>query len=36
MRLWPKVVEMYGGYAGYQRRTKREIPLIILEPRDGV
>jgi deazaflavin-dependent oxidoreductase (nitroreductase family) len=35
-RLWPKVVDMYGGYAGYQRRTKREIPLIILEPRDGV
>jgi deazaflavin-dependent oxidoreductase (nitroreductase family) len=32
-RLWPKVVDMYGGYAGYQRRTKREIPLVILEPR---
>jgi deazaflavin-dependent oxidoreductase (nitroreductase family) len=32
-RLWPQVVAMYGGYADYQRRTKREIPLVILEPR---
>jgi deazaflavin-dependent oxidoreductase (nitroreductase family) len=32
-RLWPKVVELYGGYADYQRRTAREIPLVILEPR---
>ena len=32
-RLWPKVVEVYGGYAGYQQRTQREIPLVILEPR---
>jgi deazaflavin-dependent oxidoreductase (nitroreductase family) len=32
-RLWPKVVDAYGGYAGYQRRTEREIPLVILEPR---
>ena len=32
-RLWPKVVETYGGYAGYQERTDREIPLVILEPR---
>ncbi len=32
-RLWPKVVQMYSGYDGYQRRTKREIPLVILEPR---
>ncbi len=32
-RLWPKVVEVYGGYETYQRRTDREIPLIILEPR---
>jgi F420H(2)-dependent quinone reductase len=32
-RLWPKVVEMYGGYRHYQRRTEREIPLVILEPR---
>ena len=32
-RLWPKVVQMYGGYRHYQRRTEREIPLVILEPR---
>ncbi len=32
-RLWPKVVEIYSGYAGYQKRTDREIPLVILEPR---
>jgi hypothetical protein len=32
-RLWPKVVEAYGGYEGYQKRTTREIPLVILEPR---
>jgi len=32
-RLWPKAVETYSGYAGYQRRTEREIPLVILEPR---
>jgi F420H(2)-dependent quinone reductase len=32
-RLWPKVVGVYGAYADYQRRTKREIPLVILEPR---
>jgi deazaflavin-dependent oxidoreductase (nitroreductase family) len=32
-RLWPKVVAMYGGFRGYQERTEREIPLVILEPR---
>lgn len=32
--LWPKVVAAYRGYAGYQRRTTREIPLVICEPRD--
>jgi deazaflavin-dependent oxidoreductase (nitroreductase family) len=32
-RLWPKVVRVYGGYEDYQRRTEREIPLVILEPR---
>ncbi len=32
MRLWPKVVEMYSGYEGYQKRTSREIPLVILKP----
>jgi deazaflavin-dependent oxidoreductase (nitroreductase family) len=32
-RLWPKVVQVYGGYEDYSRRTDREIPLVILEPR---
>jgi F420H(2)-dependent quinone reductase len=32
-RLWPKALETYGGYEDYQRRTEREIPLVILEPR---
>jgi deazaflavin-dependent oxidoreductase (nitroreductase family) len=32
-RLWPKVVKIWSGYADYQRRTDREIPLVILEPR---
>ena len=33
-RLWPKAVSAYSGYAGYQERTDREIPLVILEPTD--
>ena len=32
-RLWPVVVAVYGGYEDYRRRTDREIPLVILEPR---
>src|SRR6267378_1761953 len=32
-RLWPKAEATYGGYRGYQDRTDREIPLVILEPR---
>ena len=31
-RLWPRVVELYSGYAAYQRRTDREIPLVVLSP----
>jgi deazaflavin-dependent oxidoreductase (nitroreductase family) len=29
--LWPKLVEMYGGYAGYQLKTTRAIPVALLE-----
>jgi deazaflavin-dependent oxidoreductase (nitroreductase family) len=29
-QLWPLAVQMYGGYADYQARTTREIPLVIL------
>jgi len=32
--LWPLITAAYGGYAGYQRRTSRRIPLVICEPRD--
>lgn len=31
-RLWPRVVERYGGYGQYQSRTEREIPLVLLDP----
>jgi deazaflavin-dependent oxidoreductase (nitroreductase family) len=31
--LWPDVVEAYKGYAGYQKRTERDIPVVICEPR---
>ncbi len=33
-RLWPIVVATYSGYEGYQERTEREIPLVVLEPRE--
>jgi deazaflavin-dependent oxidoreductase (nitroreductase family) len=31
-QLWPRVVSAYRGYDQYQRRTERDIPLVILEP----
>ena len=31
--LWPRVVNLYEGYATYQRSTSREIPLVVLERR---
>ncbi|WP_082514802.1 nitroreductase/quinone reductase family protein [Yonghaparkia sp. Root332] len=31
-RLWPLAVRAYSGYAAYQRRTRRTIPLVLLEP----
>ena len=34
-RLWPRLVEMYGGYEGYQEKTDRPIPVVILHPADG-
>lgn len=30
--LWPRLVDMYGDYEIYQRRTEREIPVVILSP----
>jgi len=32
-RLWQLMVGVYGGYAAYQRRADREIPVVVLEPR---
>lgn len=32
-RLWPQVTADYKNYAGYQKKTDREIPLILLSPR---
>ena len=32
--LWPKIVAAYQGYADYQTRTSRDIPVVICEPRD--
>lgn len=31
-RLWPRIVEGYSGYAAYQGRTSRQIPVVVLEP----
>lgn len=31
--LWPEIVAAYKGYAGYQKKTKRDIPVVICEPR---
>jgi deazaflavin-dependent oxidoreductase (nitroreductase family) len=32
-RLWPQLVERYPGFATYQARTEREIPVVVLAPR---
>lgn len=31
-RLWPLLVAMYPSYAEYQKKTTREIPVVILHP----
>jgi hypothetical protein len=33
--LWPRIVNAYPGYARYQERTDRRIPLVVLEPYAG-
>ncbi len=30
--MWPKITGKYRNYAGYQKKTDREIPLVLLEP----
>ena len=32
-RLWPLITSLYSGFADYQERTDRVIPLVILSPR---
>jgi deazaflavin-dependent oxidoreductase (nitroreductase family) len=29
--LWPRIVKVYGGYAGYQKRSARDILVVICE-----
>jgi deazaflavin-dependent oxidoreductase (nitroreductase family) len=31
-RLWPELVKLNKAYRTYERRTSREIPIVILEP----
>lgn len=31
-RIWPIIASKHRNYAGYQRRTEREIPLVFLRP----
>jgi deazaflavin-dependent oxidoreductase (nitroreductase family) len=33
-RLWPLVTADHRNYAGYQRKTTRQIPLVLLRPTD--
>lgn len=32
-RLWETLTAEHSNYAGYQRRTQRQIPVVVLEPR---
>jgi deazaflavin-dependent oxidoreductase (nitroreductase family) len=34
-RLWPRLIEVWPDYDAYQRRTEREIPVVILSPAPG-
>jgi deazaflavin-dependent oxidoreductase (nitroreductase family) len=31
--LWPRITSAHKNYAGYQTKTSREIPVVVLEPR---
>ena len=33
-RIWPVITGKYANYGGYQDKTDRQIPLVILEPTD--
>jgi deazaflavin-dependent oxidoreductase (nitroreductase family) len=32
--LWPTIIKVNPGYASYQRKTNRDIPVVICEPAD--
>jgi deazaflavin-dependent oxidoreductase (nitroreductase family) len=32
-RLWPRLVQTYGGYERYRKMAEREIPVVVLTPR---
>ena len=32
-RLWEALTSKHANYAGYQRKTSRQIPVVVLEPR---
>ena len=34
-RLWPRIKQENAFYAGYERKTSREIPVVLLRPRRG-
>ena len=34
-RIWPIIASKHRNYAGYQRKTDREIPLVLLRPAEG-
>ncbi len=34
-RLWPIIATAHRNYAGYQRKTERQIPLVLLRPIAG-
>jgi deazaflavin-dependent oxidoreductase (nitroreductase family) len=31
-RYWPQLVALYPAYSSYQKKTRREIPLVVLTP----
>jgi deazaflavin-dependent oxidoreductase (nitroreductase family) len=34
-RIWPIIANKHRNYAGYQRKTEREIPLVLLRPAEA-
>jgi deazaflavin-dependent oxidoreductase (nitroreductase family) len=32
-QLWPQITSRYPGYARYQKRTRRSLPVVILQPK---